>query len=115
MHETRFDSKYSSIKKSDKLFKNAAKQKGFSLPHCNICSVGKNVSLLHDILLKVETPPDIIALSKTKINENSYANINLPGYNFVNTNLKSQAGGVGLYIANKLEFSRKTNLDISHV
>ena len=109
----RFESNYSSIKKSGILFKNAAKQKGFSLLHCNTRSLGKNVSLLHDILLTVETRPDIIAISETKINENSYANINLPGYNFVNTNSKSQAGGVGLYIANNIEFSRKTDLDIS--
>lgn len=72
------------------------------------------MSLLHDILLTVETRPDVIAISETKINENSYANINLPGYNFVNTNSKSQARGVGLYFANSLKFSRKTNLDISH-
>ena len=91
MHGTRFESNYSSIKKSGMLFKNATKQKGFSLLHCNIRSLGKNVSLLHDILLTVETRPDIIAISETKINENSYANINLPGYNFVNTNSKSQA------------------------
>ena len=32
----------------------------------------------------------------------------------MNTNSKSQAGGVGLYIANNIEFSRKTDLDISH-
>lgn len=54
MHETRSESKYSSIRKC-KLFKNAAKQKGFSLLHCNMRSLGKNVSLLHDILLTVET------------------------------------------------------------
>ena len=115
MYETRFESKYFSIKKSGKLFKDAAKQKGLSLLHCNTRSLGKNVSLLHDILLTVETRPrDVSAISETKINENSYANISLPGYNFVNTNSKSQAGGVGLYLANKLEFSRKTDLDISH-
>ena len=111
--ETRLESKYSSLRKSGKFFKDAAKQKGFSLLHCNTRSLGKNVSLLHDILLTVETRPDVIAISETKINENSYANINLPGYNFVNTNSKSQAAGVGLYLANKLEFSRKTDLDIS--
>ena len=113
LYETRFESKYFSIKKSGKIFKEAAKQKGFSLLHCNTRSLGKNVSLLHDILLTVETRPDVIAISETKINENSYVNINLPGYNFVSTNSKSQAGGVGLYLANKLEFSRKTDL-ISH-
>ena len=85
--------------------------------HCGIATHRvwvKNVSLLHDILLTVETRPDIIAISETKINENYYANINLPGYNFMNTNSKSQAGGVGLYIANNIEFSRKTDFDISH-
>ena len=92
LHETRFESKYSSIKKSGKLFKDAAKQKGFSLL---LCSLGKKVSLLHDILLTVETRPDVIAISETKINENSYANINLSGYNFVNTKSESQAGGIG--------------------
>ena len=84
------------------MFKIAAKQKGLSLLHCNTRSLCKNVSLLHDILLTVETRPDIIAISETKIKENSYANINLSGYNFVNTNSKSKAGGVGLYIANKV-------------
>lgn len=113
MHETRSESKYSSIRKC-KLFKNAAKQKGFSLLHCNMRSLGKNVSLLHDILLTVETLPDVIVISETKINQNSCANINLSGYNFVNTNSKSRTGGVSLYLANKLEFSRKTDLDISH-
>ena len=99
--------------KKNLVYSSKMSQKGFSLMHCNIRSLSKNVSLLHDILLTVETRPDIIAISETKINENSYANINLPGYNFVNTNSKSQAGGVGLYIANNIEFSRKTDLDIS--
>ena len=114
LYETRFESKYFSIKKSGKLFNEAAKQIGFSLLHCNTRSVGKYVPLLHDILLTVETRPDVIAISEPKTNENSNVNMNLPGYNFVNTNSKSQAGGVGLYLANKLEFSRKTDLDISH-
>ena len=64
LYETRFESKYSSIKKSGKLFKDAAKQKGFSLLHCNTGSLGKNGSLLHDILLTVETRPDVIAISE---------------------------------------------------
>jgi len=80
----------------------------------HVAGLGKNVSLLHDILSTVETQPDVITISETKINENSYANINLHGYDFGDINSKSQVGGVGLYLANKLEFSRKTDLDISH-
>ena len=39
--------------------------------------------------------------------------MNIPGYAFVNTNSKTQAGGVGLYLSNNLEFSRSSDLDIS--
>ena len=39
--------------------------------------------------------------------------MNIPGYSFVNTNSKTQAGGVGLYLFNDLEFSRRSDLDIS--
>ena len=37
--------------------------------------------------------------------------MNIPGYAFVNTNSKTQAG-VGLYLSNDLEFSRRSDLDI---
>ena len=39
--------------------------------------------------------------------------MNIPGYAFVNTNSKTQAGGVGLYLSNDLEFSRRSDVDIS--
>ena len=68
-------------------------QKGFSIFHCNIRSLEKNKSLLHDILSTVKTTPDIIAISESKINDNTSANLNIPGYAFVNTNSKTQAGG----------------------
>ena len=77
------ESHYYSVKKSGKIFDDACKQKGFSIFHCNIRSLGKNKSLLHDILSTVKTTPDIIALSESKINENTSANLNIPGYAFV--------------------------------
>ena len=80
-----------------KIFDDACKQNGFSIFDCNIRSLGKNKSLLHDILSTVKTTPDIIPISESKINENTGANLNIPGYAFVNTNSKTQAGGVGLY------------------
>ena len=73
----------------------------------------KNKSLLHDILSTVKTTPDIIAISASKINENTSANLKIPGYAFVNTNSKTQAGGVALYLSNDLKFSRRSDLDIS--
>ena len=41
------------------------------------------------------------------------ANLNIPGYDFVNVNSKTRAGGVGMYVSNDLEFSRRNDLDIS--
>ena len=77
------ESHYYSVKKSGKIFDDACKQKGFSIFHCNIRSLEKNKSLLHDILSTVKTTPDIIAISESKINENTSANLNIPGYAFV--------------------------------
>ena len=68
--------------------------------------------MLHDILSTVKTTPDIIALSESKINENTSANLNIPSYAFVNTNSKTQAGGVGLYLSINLEFSRRIDFEI---
>ena len=84
---------YYSVKKSGKIFDDACKQKGFSIFHCNIRSLGKSKSLLHNNISTVKTTPDIIAILESKINENTSANLNIPGYTFVNTNSKTQAGG----------------------
>ena len=48
-----------------------------------------------------------------KIRVQIWSNLNIPGYAFVNTNSKPQAGGVDLYLSNDLEFSRRSDLDIS--
>ena len=103
-HDNYIESLYCSVKKSGKIFYDASKQKGFSIFHCNIRSLEKNKALLHDILSTVKTVPDIIAISETKINENTSANLNIPGYAFVNVNSKTRAGGVGMYVSNELEF-----------
>ena len=99
------------VKKTGKTFDDTSNQKGFSIFHCNIRSLEKNKSLLHDILCPVKTTPDIIAISESKINENTSANLNIPGYAFVNINSKTQAGGVGLYLSNDLEFSRRSDFN----
>lgn len=112
--EDYIESKYYTIKKSGRLFNDAAKQSGFSVLHCNTRSLGKTISLLHDILQTIKSLPDIIAISETKINENTCANLNIPGYVFINTNSTTQAGGVGLYLSTELEFTRRHDLDTSY-
>jgi len=75
-------------------------------------SLSKNVSLLKDILLTVKETPNVIAISETKLNDNSRQNVNIPGYTFLNTNSKTAAGGVGLYFSEDLDFVRRRDLDL---
>ena len=50
--------------------------------HCNIRSLAKNFELLHDLLYCFDNIPDVIAVTETRINCNSSANIDLPNYKF---------------------------------
>ena len=105
------ESKYLTIKQSGSKFSDI-KHKGFSILHCNIRSLSKNLTLLTDVLLAVKELPNIIAITETKLTENSQQNINIPGYNFVGVNSKTSAGGVGFYISKNINFKIRNDLDL---
>ena len=75
-------------------------------------SLAKNLTLLNDIIVTFKKVPDIIAISETKLNDNYVSNISIPGYSFLNTNSKTSAGGVGLYLADQLNFIRRHDLEL---
>ena len=106
------ESKYCSVKQAGIHFDQAKKQNGFSILHCNMRSLTKNLSLLQDILLTMRETPNVIAISETKLNENSRMNIDISGYTFLSTNSKSAAGGVGLYVSEELVFTRRYDLNL---
>ena len=64
---------------------------------------------LEEIVTPCSKPPDIIALSETRIKETSII-ATLPGYNFINENSQTQAGGVGAYIKNTLKYLQRRDL-----
>ena len=105
------ESHYYSVKKSGKIFDDACKQKGFSIFHCNIRSLEKNKSLLHDILSTVIIAQRNISLQyqRVKLIKNTSASLNIPGYAFVNTNSKTKAGGGHSYRSYIHEYARKAN------
>ena len=105
-HENYSESKYYTIKQSGTLFQKAKRKNGFSMLHLNMRSLPKNLSLLEDFITTVEEAPEIIAISETKLKENNIHNISIPGYSFINTNSRTAAGGVAIYIANELDFFR---------
>lgn len=106
------ESKYFSVKQTGLCFK-IPDHKGFSILHSNIRSLSKNLTLLNDLLLSLAEIPSIIAISETKLNESSQANIDIPGYVFLGSNSKTAAGGVGFYIAKSIDFTRRPDLEMS--
>jgi len=92
------------VSHSDKLMSN-----DLSLLHCNIMSLYKNMDKLEEIVTPCSKPPDIIALSENRIKETSII-ATLPGYNFINENSQTLAGGVCAYIKNNLKYLRRRDL-----
>ena len=71
--DNHMESKYLTIKQTGDNFYDATNQNGFAIMHCNTRSLGKNLFLLHDILISVKSLPDIIAISETKLNDTTSA------------------------------------------
>lgn len=81
------------------------KNNGFTrLFHCNTRSLNKNHETLKDILDAFKDKPNVIAISETKLKDENIHNISIPGYKFVGTNSRSNAGDVELYINEKINF-----------
>ena len=82
-----------------------------TLFHFNI-SLPKNLSLLHDILYCLESRPNIIAISETRLNENSVSNIELPHYYFFHHDSPTAAGGAGLYVSKNLKSIPRSDVQL---
>ena len=103
-HENYSEPKYYTVKQSRTLFQKAKRKNGLPVLHFNMRSLLKNLSFLEDIITIVKEPPEIIAISETKLKENYIHNIEIPGYAFINTNSRT-AAGVGSWMRRDLELS----------
>ena len=106
------ESKYYSIKQTGKQFQKAS-VKGFSIFSCNIRSLPKNLCLLNDILLTFEDLPTVITMSETRLRDNHVCNISITGYEFISKASDTNAGGVGMYVKDNVNFIRRSDLEIS--
>ena len=77
--------------------------KSFSILHCNIRSLSKNLNLLEELLRSLDSKLDILGFTETKLGDKSISNVNIKGYNFFHTDSPANAGGAALYIANNLK------------
>jgi len=71
--------------------------------HSNTRSLSKNFDTLEEILNSLDSKPDILGITKTKLNEFSVTNLDLHNYNLFRTDSKTNAGGTALYISNILK------------
>ncbi|XP_077969489.1 uncharacterized protein LOC144424244 [Styela clava] len=86
----------------------------------NVRSLQKNVDSLQSLLCQFSHLPTAIAITETKLTDHSTLNIQLPHYNFVNINSRTNAGGVGFYILenkkyNILNFPGQESLDYESI
>ena len=71
--------------------------------HCNTRSLSKNFDTLEEILNSLDSMPDILGITETKLNQFSATNLDLNNYNLFRTDSKTNAGGTALYISNTLK------------
>ena len=83
----------------------------FFLLHFNVRSLSKNKDKIDEFLHDFERLPDLVAISETKLNENSIgtSNISIPNYCFLRNDSPSNAGGVGIYIKESFKFRIRKN------
>ena len=86
----------------------------FSFSHTNLASLDAHIDDLRDVLSRLNTPFDIMALTEIKIrpNHDPSNNIDIPGYEFVHTPTETTHGGAGFYIKDDLDFEKRNDLSI---
>ena len=79
-----------------------------SIFHLNIRSLQKHIDDLRDLLAELQYLFDFITISETRIikNKSITTNIEIDGYEFVNTPADGMAGGVGIYVKNGIDYDK---------
>ena len=87
----------------------------FSVLHLNIASLTCHLEELKILLQLTHYSFDIIAISETKIQRNQevISDISIPNYQLIHSPTDTTKGGTLLYITNKHNFKRRTDLEIS--
>ena len=84
-------------------------KKLFSMMHINIASLQCHIGDLRTMLSILGHEFDIIAVTETRLNEDidPIIDINLDGYDFVETRTNAIYGGTGIYIKNGIDYQLK--------
>ena len=61
----------------------------------------------------VSPKSDVLAITETKLNENSVTNVDISGYNFYHDDSSTNAGGAGLYVKLNLKTIVRPDIKLS--
>ena len=86
--------------------------KGISLFHCNRRSLTKTLTLLNDLLYSLDSRPDIIVITETRLSPNSISSVDLSNYHLFHTDSPNLAGGTALYVSKNLKVVLRPDLRI---
>mgnify|MGYP000618669845 FL=1 len=95
-------SEYYSVSKLNNL-SHTTQGKGIFLFHCNIRSLTKNLTLLNDMLYFLDSRPDVMPITETRLSANSVSNLDISNYNFFHTDSPTPAGGAAIYVNKALK------------
>ena len=89
-------------------------QSDLTVIHLNIPSPALHIDKLKLFLSLIKTKFDIICISESRITKNNSltTNINIPGYNFEHTPTESKAGGLLMYISDKISYKLCIDLNV---
>ena len=84
----------------------------FFVLHLNTRSLTKTHDKIEELLNELNFFPEIISISKTKLNPQKTININICNYDFIHNDSPTNAGGMGLYVKNGLKYSIRKDLNL---
>ena len=104
---------YDEEKFDDLLQKQKTDNNRSSFIHVNARSLQCNLSGLTHLLGNLTFRFFFIGITKTWLQDSSH-NCNIPGYGFINKHrTNTSGGGAGLYLADSLQFKRRSDISLS--
>ena len=89
-------------------------QSALTVMQLNMFSLALQIDKRKLFLSLIKTKFDIICISESRITKSNSltTNFNIPGYNFEHTPAESKAGGLLMYISNKISYKMRNDLNI---
>ena len=79
--------------------------------HANVSSLTKNLHRVEELFRDCANMPDILGISETRLKDDTFL-VALQGYKFESHHSPTEAGGVGIYIRNHLQYNVRDDISI---